>query len=145
MRREQKLLLAFAALVLIPVATVWIVAWPLVHPLRLPHVDSGRMIAPVARDLTPEEARAADRWLQAHETGWGPSGERPPGPGQVVLRLTGPDGKGARGAVVIVSVWKSRHAPDVVGIQLADGGPYRMNGYEDLDLRPIQPPAAPPG
>ncbi|MFT9448366.1 hypothetical protein [Gluconobacter japonicus] len=134
MRREQKLLLAFCALVFIPVGIVWFVAWPLIHAWKFPPVTEGKIVAPVSRDLTSAEVSDVNLWLQSHTTGWGPSGEQPPQKGQVILRLSN-----AENHPIIISIWKHKHEADIVGVQLEDDGPYRMNAFEDASLKALQP------
>lgn len=137
MRREQKLLLVFAALVLIPVGIIWFVTWPLLHAWKLPEVTAGQISAPVSRDLTADEVQKVNLWLQSHETAWGPSGERPPAPGQVILEMTT-----AQGQPVIVSIWKHKKQDDIIGVQLEKNGPYRMNAFPDAQVMALQPDGA---
>lgn len=137
MRREQKLLLGFCALVFIPVGIIWYVTWPLLHAWKLPPVTSGKISVPVSRDLTADEVQKVNLWLQSHETGWGPSGERTDAAPAVKLQMAGADGQ-----IVSVTIWKFKKQDDIVGVQLKENGPFRMNSYPDAQLMAIQPNTA---
>jgi|GEM_PF-2143429 len=142
MRREQKLLLAFAAIVLIPVSIVWFVAWPLIHAWHLPVVVAGEMTEPGERVLTDSEAKNANLWLQSHTTGWGPVGERPPAMGKPPHKIT-PNVvlvmKSAEKEPLIVSLWRFDHGSDVMGIQTMVNGPFRMQSYKEADVTGLLP------
>ena len=140
MRREQKLLLVFGALVLIPVGIIWFVTWPLLHAWKFPQVTAGQMSAPISRDLSADEVQKVNLWLQSHETAWGPSGEKTDLAPKVVLEMAT-----AQGEPVIISIWKYKKQDDIVGIQLAKNGPYRMNAFPDAQLMALQPAGAQPG
>lgn len=139
MRREQKLLLVFGALVLIPVGIIWFVTWPLLHAWKFPEVTAGQQKAPVSRELTADEVHKVNLWLQSHETAWGASGERTDLAPKVVLEMAG-----AQGQSVIISIWKYKHQDDIVGVQLAKGGPFRMNAFPDGQLLALQPDGSQP-
>ncbi|MXV36234.1 MULTISPECIES: hypothetical protein [unclassified Saccharibacter] len=121
MTRNNKLLLGFALIVIIPVSVVWYTAWPILRPWPLPPALSGYESAPQSRELTADEVQQFNHWVQTHKTGWGVSGEKTPGPAQRVVTL-----RTAQGLPVIVSLWHFRHGDDVVGIQTAPQGAYRM-------------------
>lgn len=134
MTREKKLLAAFALVVGIPVVIIWVVCWPLIRPWALPAARDGQMIAPHDRALTADEVGAVNTWLLAHRTGWGPSGEIPPHRGDVIVRLTTQNG-----GVMVLSVWHHTHGSEDVGLQLREGGPYRMNSFSRKTLDPLLP------
>ncbi|EHH69324.1 hypothetical protein [Gluconobacter morbifer] len=133
MERNHKLLLAFCALVFIPVGIIWFVTWPLLHAWHFPEVTTGRVVAPVSAEITSDEARNINLWLQSHETAWGPSGERPPAPGNIILDMAGPQNQH-----VIISIWKHKHENSIVGIQTQQNGPYRMNSFTDAETQALQ-------
>ncbi|MBR0558623.1 hypothetical protein [Neokomagataea anthophila] len=139
MTREKKLLLAFIAVVGVPVVVIWTVCWPLLRPWDLPHVVGGQLEAPHLRALTASEVQMLDQWVQAHRTGWGPVGEVPPHAGDVVFHLDTPQGRS-----LWVSVWRHPHMPDDVGIQTQGRGPYRMNSFSEETLKGIIPQDVPP-
>ncbi|QDH17606.1 hypothetical protein [Swingsia samuiensis] len=134
MRREHKFLMLFGVAVFVPVSVIWYVAWPLIHPWDLPQVDQGEMVKPIKHRLTDDETRQVNTWIQSHKTGWGPQGELPPSQGNIVISMQGADLKKS----VILSIWKNRHQPYVLGIQLMEHGPYRMHTYDKEDLKDLK-------
>ncbi|GBR51670.1 hypothetical protein AA106555_0637 [Neokomagataea thailandica NBRC 106555] len=139
MTREKKLLLAFIAVVGLPVILIWAISWPLLRPWALPVAADVQMQAPHQRSLTGQEVSSLNQWLQAHRTGWGPAGEIPPRSADVVFRL-----RAANAEVVWVSIWRHPDTEDDVGIQTRANGPYRMNSFSEEVLKKVIPQDVPP-
>lgn len=132
MTRNNKLLLGFAVIVIVPVVLVWCTAWPIIRAWQLPPVTSGSEMAPQQRVLSSEEVGQLNRWIQTHQTGWGVAGESIPGPAQRVVIL-----KADNGTDIIVSFWHFRHGDDVAGIQTKRHGVYRMRSCAPGELLPL--------
>lgn len=139
MTRNNKLLLGFAVIVLVPVVAVWYTAWPIIRAWDLPPVVSGHDVVPRERVLEADEVTQLNQWVQSHKTGWGAAGESKPGPAQRVVSL-----KARNGSDVIVSFWHFRHGDDVAGIQTSPQGPYRMRSYAPGELLPLIAPSQTP-
>lgn len=132
MNRNNKYLLIFAVIVIVPVVVIWTVAWPILRPWNLPVISRGTLEqAAQQRPLTEDEVQAMNDWLYQNRTGWGVSGEEPPehvAP-KAVYRMSS-----AEGRVVIMSSWHFKHGEDVVGIQTEKDGAYRMRSFDHAAL-----------
>lgn len=124
MKRNNKLLLGFGLIVLVPVITVWMTVWPILRAWTLPHAVSGYENMPHARILSSQEVQRFNQWMQSHQTGWGMAGEKPSEKAQRVVSLTTD-----KNTKIIISFWHFRHGDDVAGIQTAVQGTYRMRSF----------------
>ncbi|MXV44181.1 hypothetical protein GS501_03815 [Saccharibacter sp. 17.LH.SD] len=133
MTRNNRLLLSFVIIVLVPVIIVWYTVWPILRGIDFPNIVSGEELSPVEHVLTSSEATMWDTWLHAHRSGWGAKGETPPTQtaGRIMMF------KGPKGEEVILSLWHFRHHDDVAGLQFLRNGPYRMRSFGEGGLLPL--------
>lgn len=124
MKRNNKLLLGFGIIVLVPVVTIWVTVWPILRAWTLPSAVSGYENRPHTRVLSDEEVLRFNQWLQSHQTGWGIAGEKPSGEAQRIVTLTT-----EKNTKIIISFWHFRHGDDVAGIQMTAQGDYRMRSF----------------
>ncbi|KXV56520.1 MULTISPECIES: hypothetical protein [Acetobacter] len=140
MRKETAFVIGFLVLTIGTASLIWMFALPNFKPIVMPQVASGNIeVGPMRhkRELSAEEAKTVNAWLQDHKGGWGPLSRTPPSSGDSRVMLKDENGKEA----LAMTLWTGISAADwndTVFLETPDGSKVYMETFSDKDFAPLR-------